>query len=92
MGKTEERLKKKKKNITIIIISFITLCLGYYILDFISVKEKNSILNTLYILLGCTMIAVSGIILFVTIKKQFFKKKKRRRTKTAFLDDNNKTN
>lgn len=62
------------------------LALGYYILNYVAALEKPPIGATFNIVLGCTIIAVSGLILLYTIKRQYFRKS-RKRTRHVFLND-----
>jgi uncharacterized membrane protein len=78
--------EKKKRNNQIILVCIIAFFLGYYILNYIAALEKPPIGATFNIILGCTIIAVSLLILLFTIKKQYFPKR-RKRTKHIFLDD-----
>lgn len=78
--------EKKKRNNQIILFSIVAFFLGYYILNYVAALERPPIGATFNIILGCTIIAVSLLILIFTIKKQYFPKK-RRRTKHIFLDE-----
>ncbi len=80
------RQEKKIRNNKIIFFSFISMGVGYYILNYVASLEKPPMGATFNILLGCTIIAVGGLILFFTIKKQYFPKK-RKRSHHIFLDD-----
>ncbi|MFC6876846.1 hypothetical protein [Flavobacterium myungsuense] len=46
--------------------------------------------NTFHIILGCILMAVSTLIIVITVKKEFFPKK-RKRTNHVFLDDQKET-
>ncbi|WP_309641662.1 hypothetical protein [Flavobacterium sp.] len=83
-----ERSKRERKsrNNRIILFSIVAFWVGYYILNYVAALEKPPIGATFNIVLGCTIIAVSILILLYTIKKQYFPKK-RKRTKHIFLDD-----
>lgn len=48
--------------------------------------EKPPLGATFNIIIGCTLMAVSGLVGVITIKKQYFPKKKKR-TKHVFLDE-----
>jgi len=78
--------EKKKRNNQIILFSLIAFFIGYYILNYVAALEKPPIGATFNIILGCTIIAVSLLILLFTIKKQYFPKR-RKRTKHVFLDE-----
>ncbi len=62
--------------------------LGYYILNSIAALEHPPMGVTFNIVLGCTIIAVSLLVLMYTMKKQYFPKK-RKRTRHVFLNDLN---
>lgn len=73
-----------------IAISVVVFIFGYYILNFISTREKVPLGNTLYILIGTTLMAVSAIIIFLILRhlnKLEKKLKKRRASKIVFLKD-----
>lgn len=78
--------EKRKRNNQIILFSIVAFFIGYYILNYVAALEKPPIGATFNIILGCTIIAVSLLILLFTIKKQYFPKR-RKRTKHVFLDD-----
>ncbi len=84
--KSRERNSKYSKNIA---ISFVALCIGYFILNYVAALEKPPLGNTFHIVLGCVIIAVSGLFLITNIKKKYFPKK-RKRTKHIFLEDQKK--
>lgn len=64
----------------------LAIALGYYILNYVAALEKPPIGATFNIVLGCTIIAVSAIILLYTVKRQYFRKSKKR-TRHVFLDE-----
>jgi large-conductance mechanosensitive channel len=71
-----------------IAICAVVFLFGYYILNFISTREKVPLGNTLYILIGTTLMAISSIIIFLIIRhlnKLEKKLKKRRSSKIVFL-------
>ncbi len=80
------RRERKKNNNRIIAFCIIAFFIGYYILNYVSSLEKPPVGATFNIILGCTIIAVSILILIFTVKRQYFPKK-RKRTKHVFLDD-----
>ena len=69
-------------------ICALLLGLGYYTLENLSAREKVFLGNTFYIILGCVLIAVPGLVVIVTLRNYFFPKKKRRsRSKPVFLNE-----
>ncbi len=80
------RRERKKNNNRIIAFCIIAFFIGYYILNNVAALEHPPIGATFNIILGCTIIAVSILILIFTVKRQYFPKK-RKRTKHVFLDD-----
>ncbi|MBS7788140.1 hypothetical protein KIH23_12605 [Flavobacterium sp. CYK-55] len=83
------RREKKKRNNNIILACFLSLFVGHYILNYVAAIEEPPLGATFNIVLGCTIIAVAGIIMLVTIKRQYFPKK-RKKTKHIFLDEDYK--
>jgi len=80
------RKARKKRNNTTILVSFFAFFIGYYLLTYVSSAEKPPLGATFNIVLGCSIMAVSAIVLVNTIKKVFFPKK-RSRTKHVFLHE-----
>lgn len=80
------RKAKKKRNNTIILVCVVGFFIGYYILEYVAAMEKPPLGATFNIVLGCSIMAVTGLIGALTVKKQYFPKK-RKRTKHIFLDD-----
>jgi len=71
--------------------SIIGLAIGFYILEEVATWEELPLGQVFYIVLGCVLIAVSGIFMIAAIKVRFFpKKRKRRRSKPIFLEDERK--
>lgn len=83
------RREKKKRNNNIILTCFLSLFVGHYILNYVAAIEEPPLGITFNIVLGCTIIAVAGIVMFITIKRQYFPKK-RSKTKHIFLDEDYK--
>lgn len=83
------RREKKKRSNNIILACFLSLFVGHYILNYVAAIEEPPLGATFNIVLGCTIIAVAGIIMFITIKRQYFPKK-RKKTKHIFLDEDYK--
>jgi hypothetical protein len=85
------RKERKKKKLILVFISCIVFGIGFYILDEISTWFEIPLGNTFYVILGCSLMAVSGIYAGYTIKQLFFTKK-RKRTKRIYLEDNPNNN
>jgi uncharacterized membrane protein YczE len=80
------RRERKKKKLVLILISCFVFGIGYYILNEVSTWFEVPLGNTFYVILGCTLMASSGVYIGYTIKKLYFTKK-RKRTKRVYLDD-----
>ena len=84
----ERRSKEKEGRTTkIVLICIVTLAVGYYVLNYISNRERPPFGNTFHIIAGCTLIAVSVLVLFVTLKNHFFPKKRKSKSRHVFLED-----
>jgi hypothetical protein len=81
------RQERKRRMIRICIMSLLGFGAGCYMLFIISPSFKPILGNTFYIVMGCVLIAVSGLVLLVTLKNFFFPKKKRSRSNVVFLED-----
>ncbi|MFD0778776.1 hypothetical protein ACFQZF_10055 [Flavobacterium myungsuense] len=90
MSSFKSRKIKSNLNIKIILICIVFFILGYYLLNHVSVMENPFLGNTFHIILGCILMAVSTLIIVITVKKEFFPKK-RKRTNHVFLDDQKET-
>lgn len=82
----------KDKAIFGLIVCGILLIIGYLVLKFISTLEDPPLGNTIYILIGTTLCAISGLgilvilkYLYDTNKKKKNKKIKRKKQKIVFL-------
>jgi len=84
-----KRFKKEKERRVLKICGIFTVVLGIgcWMLFVISRSFKPLLGNTFHILVGCVLIAVSSLVLFVTLKNHFFPKKKRKRSGVVFLED-----
>ena len=89
MGIRKSRIERKKTSLKILILCILVFGLGYFILNHISRLEDPFLGNTFHILLGCILMAVSGLFFIITFKQQFFPKK-RKRTNHVFLEDQQK--
>ncbi len=89
MSSYKSRKEKRNHNFKVIVISIFLFGLGYYILNYISAQENPFLGNTFHIILGCIMMAVSGIFFFLSIKELFFSKK-RKKSNFVFLEKQQK--
>jgi len=83
------RKERKRKKLLLILASCFIFVIGYYILDEVSTWYEVPLGVTFYVILGCTLMASSGIYIVYTLKKLYFTKR-RKRTKHIYLDDNSK--
>jgi len=90
-SRRSDRREKKKKNSILVLLSFIVFWVGYYILEVISREFDLYLGNTFYVILGCSLMAISVVFIIYTIKETYFKKKKNR-VKQVFLKDDIKEN
>ena len=67
--------KKKKKHIVICIFIFL---LGFYLLNEVSTWFEVPLGNIFYVLVGCILMASSGVYIGYSIKVLYFSKKKKR--------------
>lgn len=81
------RKERKKKKLLLIIVSCFVFGIGYYILNEVSTWYEVPLGVTFHVILGCTLMASSGIYVVYTIKKVFFTKRSKR-TRHIYLDDN----
>jgi uncharacterized membrane protein len=81
------RRERKKIKLLLILVSCFVFGLGYYILNEVSTWFEVPLGVTFHVILGCTLMAVSGIYIGYTIKQLYFTKR-RKRTKRIYLDDN----
>lgn len=75
--------KKKKKYIAICFFIFLT---GYYLLNEVSTWFEVPLGNIFYVLIGCILMASSGVYIGYAIKLLYFSKKKKK-TKHFYLKD-----
>ena len=68
-----------------VIISILVNALGYYLFIDVSTHFNPKFGNTFYIIIGCSLIAVASIYLWLLIKGKFFSKKKKKSSKVVFL-------
>ncbi len=81
------RRERKKTKLLLILVSCLVFGLGYYILNEVSTWFEVPLGVTFHVILGCTLMAVSGIYIGYTINQLYFTKR-RKRTKRVYLDDN----
>lgn len=81
------RKERKKKKLLLIIVGCFVFGIGYYILNEVSTWYEVPLGITFHVILGCTLMASSGIYVVYTIKKVFFTKRSKR-TRHIYLDDN----
>ena len=85
------RFDIKKHFASLLISSIVGLAAGYYVLEVMATWEKMPLGQVFYIIVGCVLIAVSGIALIIAIKLKFFPKKRRKKgSKPVFLEDQKK--
>ena len=80
------RKERKKKKLLLILVSCLVFGLGYYILNEISTWYEVPLGITFHVILGCTLMAVSGIYVIYTINNVFFTKRSKR-SKHIYLKD-----
>lgn len=83
------RREKKKKNLVLVLLSLIVFAIGFYVLEVISRGFDLYLGNTFYVILGCSLMAISVVFIIYTISETLFKKRKKKtRIKQVFLKDN----
>lgn len=84
-----KRGKETKKLLKIVGICLVALALGSYMLFHISRSLKPPLGNTFHILVGCSLIAISSLVMLVSLKHHFFPKKRKKRSSSnvVFLED-----
>jgi hypothetical protein len=80
------RRERKKKKLLLILVSCFVFGIGYYFLNEVSTWFEVPLGVTFYVILGCSLMAISGIYIGYTINQLFFKKKSNR-TKRVYLDE-----
>ncbi len=83
------RTERKKKKLLLVLVSCFLFGIGYYILNEVSTWHEVPLGITFHVILGCTLMASSGIYIVYTIKRLYFTKRSIR-TKHIYLDDNSK--
>jgi len=87
MASNRFRREKQQRVMKITAIFTVVLAIGCYMLFVISRSFKPVFGNTFHILVGCTLIAISSLVLAVTLKNYFFPKKRKKRSNVVFLED-----
>ena len=92
-SRRRDRTEKKKKNLVLVLLSFVVFGIGYYVLEVISRGFDLYLGNTFYVILGCTLMAIPVVFIIYIISETFFKKRKKKtRIKQVFLKDDSKEN
>jgi hypothetical protein len=68
-----------------VIASILLNALGYYLFIDVSTWFNPIFGNTFYIIVGCLLIAVASIYMWLLIKNKYFSKKKKKSSKAVFL-------
>lgn len=68
-----------------VLISILVNALGFYLFIDVSTRFNPIFGNTFYIIVGCLLIAVASIYLWLLIKGKYFSKKKKKSSKVVFL-------
>ncbi len=80
------RKERKKKKLLLVIVCCFLFGIGYYILNEVSTWYEVPLGVTFHVILGCTLMASSGIYIVYTIKRLYFTKRAKR-TKHIYLKD-----
>ncbi len=82
------RREKKKKNLVLVLLSLVVFGIGFYVLEVVSRGFDLYLGNTFYVILGCTLMAISVVFIIYTITETYFKKKRKKtRIKQVFLKE-----
>lgn len=82
---------RQNRTFSIIAISLLGFAIGYFILEFISTRERPPLGTTFHVIIGCLLMCVSIIVLFVKLKGIFFpRKRKKKGSRPVFLDEDHK--
>lgn len=80
------RRERRRKKFILILVSCFIFGIGYYFLNEISTWYEVPLGVSFHVILGCTLMAISGIYIGYTLKQLFFTKR-RKRSKRIYLDD-----
>lgn len=78
------RTQKKRLRLVLVFICCFIFPIGYYILNDVSTWYQVPLGATFYIILGCSLMALSGIYIVYTINRMFFTKR-HKRTKGVYF-------
>lgn len=79
--------KRKRIKLLLVLVSCFVFALGYYFLNEVSTWFEVPLGVTFHVILGCTLMATSGIYIVYTIKRLYFTKRTKR-TKHIYLENN----
>ncbi len=82
---------KRKKKKKYILICFFIFLIGYYLLNEVSTWFEVPLGNIFYVLVGCVLMASSGVYIGYAIRVLYFSKKKKRTKHYYLKDDKNDT-
>lgn len=80
------RRERRRRKLLLVLLSCIVFGIGYYFLNEISTWYEVPLGVTFHVILGCTLMAISGIYIGYTLKQLFFTKR-RKRSKRIYLED-----
>lgn len=80
------RKQRKRRKLILVVVCFFLFGIGYYFLNVVSRQFEVPLGVTFHVILGCTLMAVSGIYIVYTINNLYFTKKPKR-TKHIYLKD-----
>ncbi|WP_281336329.1 hypothetical protein [Flavobacterium eburneipallidum] len=86
MSRKEQRKKRKRIKMILIVVSFFLFGLGYYLLNVVSMIYQVPFGPTFHVILGCSLMAIALVYDIYAIKTLYFKKKNKK-TKPVFLED-----
>ena len=82
---------KQNKFLSIAAGCILAFAIGYFMVEFISTREKPPLGMTFHVIVGCLLMCISAIVFFVQGKQLLFpKKKKKKGSKPVFLDKEHK--
>jgi hypothetical protein len=88
-SRTEGRKTRRRKRKKFIIICFFLFAIGYYLLNEVSTWFEVPLGNIFYVIVGCTLMAISGVYIGYSVKLLYFSKKKKK-TRHFYLEDSSK--
>jgi hypothetical protein len=81
------RKVRKKNRLWFVFANIILFGIGFYILDEISTWYEIPLGSDFYVILGCTVMASSGVYIIYSIKKIYFTKGKKKSNPTFLKKD-----